>query len=59
MQITFQSSDGQLITIADPRREPGKDVTNALHGDRPPTAWIVSSLEVRRPAGWVISSMKV
>jgi hypothetical protein len=59
MQITFQSSDGQLITLADPRRELSTDVTNALRGNRPPTAWMVSSLEVRRPAGWVISSMKV
>ncbi len=51
MQISFPGPDGQLLTVADTRRDPiparpGRDVTIALPQER-------------RPAGWIIATMRV
>jgi hypothetical protein len=51
MQITFPGPDGNMITVADTRREPvltkpGKDHTIALPQERRPSSHIIGYMKV-------------
>ena len=51
MQITFPGPDGDMITIADTRREPvlakpGKDHTIALPQERRPSSSVIGYMKV-------------
>ena len=60
MHISFTAADGKRITVADPRREAGEDLS--LPEERAPAAWIISQLQVavpqdRTPAAFMVSQM--
>jgi len=51
MQISFPGPDGNMITVADTRREPvlakpGKDQTISLPQDRRPASYIIGYMKV-------------